>query len=262
MPESGVEVASIKGIEIVKAGQEGPNIIFIHPAGQPPLGMEEPIRMLAEAGIVFAPNIFDLIASLQRRGNKNPGFADVVNEFTRLDLLNKREKTGIVGASIGGSFAWEYTVQKPQEVEFITVGSPTGWPFKRSLMGWMAEFMKEFIWEAYTQIPGELRKKDAGPGLFIKQARKDLGSVLHGLKLAMTADDREQMADIKQPVDLLWGARDNYVPVWTGHKMAQLMVNSRLAVVSEYNHLWVNLEPAKLVNPAIQRARGLTASKR
>lgn len=259
MSNLAVEVSKVSGVEIVSAGKEGPNIIFLHPAGQPPLGMIEHIGQLGEVGQVFAPNIFDLIAVLQHRGIKNPGFADIVNEFNRLDILDKRQGTGLVAASIGGQFAWEYTAQKPREVDFITAGSPTGWPFKRALSEWIFEFVKEFVWEASTQVPAELKKKDPGPRLFIKQFLKDSKSVWHGLKLAMNADSRQEMAGIQQPVDLLWGRKDNYVPLWTGEKMAKLMVNGRLQVVSEYNHIWVNVEPDKLTDPAIQRIQAPTA---
>lgn len=259
MSDLGVEVNKINGVEIVSAGKEGPNIIFLHPAGQPPLGMIEHIGQLGEVGQVIAPNIFDLIAVLQHRGIKNPGFADIVNEFMSLDILDKGQKTGLVAASIGGQFAWEYTAQKPQEVEFITAGSPTGWPFKRALSEWIMEFVKEFVWEASTQVPAELKKKDPGAGLFIRQVRKDPVSVWHGLKLAMNADSRQVMEGIQQPVDLLWGRKDNYIPLWTGEKMATLMINGRLQVVSGYNHMWVNLEPGKLTGPAIQRIQTPTA---
>lgn len=259
MSDLGVEVSKFSGVEIVSAGKEGSNIILLHPAGQPPLGMKEHVQQLAEVGRVVAPNIFDLIAVLQRRGIQNPSFADIVNEFMGLDILDKRKRTGLVAASIGGQFAWEYTAQKPQEVEFITAGSPTGWPFKRSLSEWIVEFVKEFVWEASTQVPAELKKKDPGAGLFIRQFLKDPASVWHGLKLAMNADSRQEMAGIQQPVDLLWGRKDNYIPFWAGQKMAGLMVNSRLQVVSEHNHMWVNLEPQKLTGPAIQRIQTPTA---
>lgn len=259
MSESRVEVASIEGIEIVKAGKEGLNILFLHPAGQPPLGMKESIQLLTEAGQVFAPNIFDLIASLQRRGNKNPSFADVVNEFTRLDLLNKGERTGLVAASFGGSFAWEYAVQHPDEVDWIIAGSPTGIPLHRALYRWIAEFIKEFVIEKYTHIPGNLRKNDAGSGLFNKQLFKSPSSVLQGLSLAMTDNAREKFPDIKQPTELLWGEKDNYIPRRIGLIMADLLPNASFRIASPYNHLWLAVEPEKLTNPAIQRARSMRA---
>lgn len=243
-------------VQFLRAGTEGPNILFLHPAGQPPLGMTEVIKQLAEVGQVIAPNMFDLISSLRQRGVKNPTFADIVNEFSSFNLINKRERTGIVAASMGGSFAWEYATRNKQEVDWIVGASVTGWPFKRALTEWAFEFAKEFIWEAKTQVPKELQKKDAGPGLFLRQFRKSPLGILHGLSITMNDDSRQQMADIQQPVDLLWGRKDNYVPLWTGEKMAELMVNSRLEVVSEYNHLWVNLEPNKLTSPAIQRVKG------
>lgn len=108
-PPQGIEALDIDGVHVLKSGKEGPNIIFLHNAGQVPLGMTEHIKNLSEAGQVIAPNIFDLIRSLQLRGNKNPSFADVANEIYRLDLLDKRQQTGLVSTSFGASVAWEYT---------------------------------------------------------------------------------------------------------------------------------------------------------
>ncbi len=254
-PPPGVEVAKINGIQVLKSGDKGPNIIFLHNAGQVPLGMTEHIRNLAEAGQVVAPNIFDLIRSLQLRGNENPSFADIANEISRLDILDKKEKTGLVSSSFGGSVAWEYTLQHPQEVEWNVAGSPTGWPLKRSLVEWMVAFVREFILPPRVPIPEDLRKRDPGSGLMVKRFREDPESVVQGLKITMAADQREQMKNITQPVDLLWGRTDNYIPVWTGEKMLELMPNSRLLIVSEYNHLWIAVEPEKLTTPATDRIK-------
>ena len=249
-----IEVGEINGIQVVKAGKEGPNILLLHPAGQPPLEMGEHLQQLSEAGQVYAPNIYDLIASLRRRGNKNPSFADVVNEFSKLDLINKHAKTGLVAASFGGSFAWEYAFQNPKEVDFITAGSPTGIPLHRSLFWWVSEFLKEYVWEHTTQVPRDLRKKDPGPKSFIRQMLRNFPAVMHGLKLAMVDDAREKLSNIQQPVDLLWGRKDNYIPLHTGVDMQNLLPNARLEVVSEYNHNWFMYEPAKLTSPTVQKA--------
>ncbi|MBI2334496.1 alpha/beta hydrolase [Candidatus Daviesbacteria bacterium] len=261
MSDLGVEVSKVGGVEIVSAGKEGPNIIFLHNAGQVPEGMTEHIGNLAEAGQVqvVAPNIFDIIRSLQLKGNANPSFADIAYEIFHLDILNKKEKTGIVSSSFGGSVAWEYTLQHPQEVEWNVAGSPTGWPLKRSLVEWMGAFVREFLLPPRVPIPEDLRKRDPGSGLMVKRSIADLRSVLHGLKITMAVDQREQMQDINQPVDLLWGRDDRYIPSWTGEKMLGLFPNARLTIVSEYNHLWMAVEPEKLTGPAIQRIQASTA---
>lgn len=255
MSEAQLEVSKINGVGVVRMGHEGPNILFLHPAGQLPLGMKEHLQQLAEVGQVYAPNIYDLIASSMSRGNKRPTFSDVVNEFTKLNLVNTKGRLGIVAASIGGSFAWEYVTQNPKEVDWIVAGSPTGWPLRRGLLGWIGIFAQEMILEAHKQGSPKQRQKDPGTKLFLGQLKKHPPSVIHGLRLAMNADAREQMPNIQLPVDLLWGRKDKFIPIWSGQKMTALMPNARLEIVSEYNHLWYGLQPEKLTGPALERVR-------
>lgn len=248
MSNLGVEVSKFSGVEIVSAGKEGPNVIFLHPAGQPPLGMREHIEQLALGGRVFAPNIFDLIAVLQRRGIKNPSFADIVNEFRGLYILDKRQGTGLVAASFGGSFAWRYAAENPKEVDWVIAGSPTGWPLRRSLGGWMIEFIK--MMNNFSQAPAELKKRDAEPGLFIKQTINNPRAVFWGLIMAAKANDREILGSVAAPVELLWGRQDSYIPVESGDRMQMALRRASFNIVSEYGHLWFNLEPEKLTAPA------------
>lgn len=245
----GYKVQVLRG----KGDLEGPNIIYLHPAGQPPAGTTEYILNLAQAGQVFAPNMFDLISALQHRGVKNPSFADIVNEFSDLDLLNKRGRTGLVATSFGASFAWEYTVQKPQEVDWIVAASATGWPLNRSLHRWAYEFIKMMAIHQFN-VPKEVKKKDPGGEQFLNQIKKEWKGVWQGLRLAMNADDRQLLPDIQIPVDLLWAEQDTMIPVWSGREMEKVLPNARLEIVSQHHHMWYTYEPEKVTNRAVQRA--------
>ncbi len=256
LPE-GVESTQVNGVEVLRSGKEGPNILFLHNGGQVPIGMTEHIKNLSEVGQVIAPNIFDLVRSLQLRGNGQPSFADIANEISRLDVIDKKQKTGIVSSSMGGSVAWEYTLQNTDSVEWNVAGSPTGWPLKRSLVGWMAAFVREFVLPPNPKIPQHLKDRDPGSGRMEKRAKEDLGSAWHTLMLTTKANQIEQLKAIQTPVDLLWGESDQYVPLWSGREMAKMISNSRLDIVSPYNHLWMAVEPEQLTNPAIARARAM-----
>lgn len=254
---AGIKALDINGIQVLQSGTEGPNIIFLHNAGQVPLGMTEHICNLAEVGQVVAPNIFDLIRSLQLRGNPNPGFADIANEISRLDILDRKQKTGIVSSSMGASVAWEYSAQHPKDVVWNVAGSPTGWPLNRSMGEWMVAFVREFVLPPKVPIPKDLQTKNPGLKFWGKRVVQDPGSVWHGLKLTMKADEREAMKTINTPVELLWGETDEYIPYWSGAKMKAdiFPTNGRLDVVSKFNHIWPAVEPGKLTNPAVVRAR-------
>lgn len=252
MSETQIEISQVNGIQVIKAGGEGPNILFLHDAGQPVAGMIRHIRQLAEAGQVVAPNYFDATGKTIREGKK-PSYEDLVYELDRMSLMDKSKPTGIVGVSMGAALGWEYAAQNLQEVAWIVAGSPLGWPLHRSLFGWLKEFA--ILTHKINQIPAEQKKLDPGITELFKQFKKDPRGVLGGLKLATTTDSRAQMASISAPVDLLWGKNDNYTPYWMGENMRNIMLNARLAVVSEYPHYWYQFEPQKLTIPAIQRIR-------
>lgn len=249
-----VEIGEVNGIQIVKAGTEGPNILFLHDSGQPPAGMTRQILQLAEVGQVYAPNLFD-IAGLLTRKNIRPDYEDMVYEFNQLKLLNRRYKTGIVGVSLGAAFGWEYAAQRPQEIEWITTGSALGWPLRRSLADWLVEFVRVSVQTA--RIPEEIRSRDAGTKLIKQQFRKDPRSVLEGFRLAMNSDSREQLKVLQSPVDLLWGRNDRFTPIWSGEKMKATLAHARLGEVSDYYHYWYQFEPEKLTGPAVEKAKTL-----
>ena len=245
-----LEATEVNHIQVVRAGQVGPNILFLHDSGQPPRGMRRQIGQLAEAGKVIAPNLFDMASVLRSKGIV-PSFEDMVYELDQLDLVDRRFKTGIVAVSVGAGFAWEYAAQKPQEVDWITTGSPLGYPLHRSLFGWLAEFIR--VSKQTSTIPEEIRKRDEGIVLLKRQIKKDPRSVWEIWKMAMNMDSREQMRNIQSPVDLLWGRHDHLTPFWSGQKMQGLLPHARLDEVSDYYHFWYQFEPEKLTGPAIQQ---------
>lgn len=253
----GVENLAVEGIQVVKAGKEGPNIVFLHNSAQVPLGMAEHIDILSKVGQVFAPNLFDLYRSLYIGGNKNPSFADLVNEFSRLGILKVGEKAGFVSSSLGSSFTWEYAGQHLQDVSWVVAGSPTGWPLNRSRTEWIWAFTREFLLPAKKLMPEEVKRKDPGLGMFFKRFRQHPQSVVGLSRITKDIDQKQQMSQITQPVDLLVGETDQYIPRWAVEEMKKLMINSRIITASEYNHTWM-IQAKELTDPAVERVRAST----
>lgn len=254
LPE-GIAELKINGIQVLISGKDGPNLLFFHNAGQVPAGMTEHILNLAPYGRVIAPNIFDVIRYLQLHGNPHPSFADVANELSNWDIIDKKQPTGNISSSFGASVAWEYSAQNPQEVAWNVAGSPTGYPLKRSLIGWMGAFVREFMLPPAVPMPESLKKRNPGSGRMVKRFFQHPKSVIQGLRLTINPDQRETMRTIKSPVDLLWGRTDRYIPPWSEQMVADVFpTNARLSYVSPYNHLWM-VEAEKLTNPAVERAK-------
>lgn len=251
MNNAKIEQAEIQGVQVAKAGTEGPVIVYLHHAGQPPLGNANHILPLSQEGQVFAPNMYDLLAKSRRKGVKNPSFADMAYEFNNLDLLPQRARRHLVAVSWGGSFAWQDAADHNQQIASITAASPTGWPIKRPLLGWVGMLVIDTLQKVFM-VPKGLKKGDAGLDLFKKQiTRSGLGTVWYGLTIIRQADASDLLPQIEAPVELLWSKGDHYVPVSGGENMIRALPNARLNVVSKLNHGWFFFEPAKFINSAI-----------
>ena len=215
---------------------------------------------MGEEGEVWAPSLFDLIASCQHRGIKSPTIGDMVNEFSSLELMNRNKKTGLVTDSWGADFGWEYAARNRREVEWMVAASPTGWPLGRSLTDWIPEFIR-MMYDA-SRTPQEIQKNDAGTDPLMQQFRKDKASVLHGiLNLAANSDSRDVFPRVETSVVMLRGVKDRYIPLYSTQRIAASLSHAGVAIVSPHGHLWPGFDREQLIRPVVQLARSTSGSR-
>ena len=174
----------------------------------------------------------------------------------------KVDKFHLAGNSLGGNIAWNYALAHPQKVEKLVLidasGLPTNKPqpavFKmaktpvlNSLFLFVTPkfFIKKNMKEVYadeTKITNELITRYHKMALrfgnrqaFIDRARMDF-------KMGSKAN-LEKLKSVNTPTLLIWGAKDNWIPLDNGKRMDKALPNSKLVVLENSGHVPMEENP-------------------
>jgi pimeloyl-ACP methyl ester carboxylesterase len=158
-------------------------------------------------------------------------YADIVAE-----LLKKLELKGVavVGHSFGGAVAARLATEYPELVSRLVLVGAAGireatpsLTLKRRI----ARFVKPFFRPAFMQ---PLRR-----AIYRSMGAEDAVAapqLAETFKLVVAQDMQSVLADITQPVLLVWGTRDTATPVEHGRKMAEHIPHAVLTVVDRAGH--------------------------
>jgi len=176
----------------------------------------------------------------------------------------KVDKFHLAGNSLGGNIAWNYAAEYPNKVEKLILvdasGLPTNKPqpaiFKmaktpvlNSLFLYVTPkfFIKKNMSEVYaneSKITDKLvtryhkmALRDGNRQAFIDRAKTDF-------KLGEKAN-YDKLKSIKTPTLLIWGAKDNWIPLNNGKRMDSIMQNSKLVVLENSGHVPMEENPAE-----------------
>ena len=168
----------------------------------------------------------------------------------------------LAGNSLGGNIAWNYTAEHPNKVKKLILvdasGLPTNKPqpavFKLAKTPLLSDlflyitpkfFIKKNIREVYaddTKITDELitryhkmALRDGNRQAFIDRARMDF-------KLGSKAN-LDKLKSIETPTLLIWGAKDNWIPLDNGKRMDSVLQNSKLVVIENSGHVPMEENP-------------------
>ena len=168
----------------------------------------------------------------------------------------------LAGNSLGGNIAWNYTAEHPNKVKKLILvdasGLPTNKPqpavFKLAKTPLLSDlflyitpkfFIKKNMREVYaddTKITDELitryhkmALRDGNRQAFIDRARMDF-------KLGSKAN-LDKLKSIETPTLLIWGAKDNWIPLDNGKRMDSVLQNSKLVVIENSGHVPMEENP-------------------
>ena len=179
---------------------------------------------------------------------------------TFLDQFLKKlqlEKFHLAGNSLGGNIAWNYAAENPHKIEKLILVDASGLPTNKeqpaifkmaktpvlsSLFLYVTPkfFIKKNMKEVYadeSKITDELVTRYHKMALrtgnrqaFIDRAKMDF-------KLGSKAN-LEKLKSIQTPTLLIWGAKDNWIPLKSvGIKMDSVLTNSKLVVLENSGHV-------------------------
>jgi len=179
-----------------------------------------------------------------------------LNQFlAKLDL----DQVHLVGSSLGGRIAWEYSVVFPDEVKSLTLMDALGypqaswppaiemaqWPLMDTVMTHVSPrfmyesglkevyFNKKQVTEAVVDRYFELSRYPGNLDAFPKRVRAKLDT------------DAENIARISVPTLILWGREDMYFPVGNAFRFHQDIQNSQIYIYSGVGHLPMEEAPTR-----------------
>ena len=196
--------------------------------------------------------------------NKNADYSiknytNFLHQFLRKINVNKFH---LVGNSLGGNIAWNYTATYPEEIVKLVLldasGLPTNKPqptiFKmaktpilNSLFLYVTpKFIirknieqvyadKSKITDALITRYHKMSLRGGNRKAFIDRSRTDF-------RLGET-ESLTKLKSIKTPTLLIWGAKDTWIPLANGKRMDSVLPNSKLVVLENSGHVPMEENP-------------------
>lgn len=188
-----------------------------------------------------------------------PDYADLLAEFIgRLDL----DQPHLVGNSFGGTLALQLAIQHPETIRSV-VGIDT-------YAGWSGSFTPAVVAERLKaslpdlELPPEQVASKWITGFVTPGApatiKEELRSIITdfnpgGMRLMIRslaeADLREDLAEVRLPTLLIWGAQDVRSPLAVARELQARLVGSRLVILEGAGHL-PQVEAADRVNAELR----------
>jgi len=246
----------------------GPTLVLVHGIGGSGRTWKRVIPALAEHYHVVAPDLMGHGASERLRGDYSLG----AHASTVRDLMVKLgvERGTIVGHSLGGGIAMVFAYQFPERCERLVLVSSGGlgaevsillrllslpgseWVVPLGTASWLTGAVSraggvlgslglrlspvaDEIWQAYSSL-GSTSARLA----FLATVRE----VIDFQGQRVSANDRLYLAS-QVPILIVWGSRDNIIPVAHAHAAHAAIPGSRLEVFDGVGHFAHSEEPAR-----------------
>lgn len=170
---------------------------------------------------------------------------------TFLNIL-KIEKCHVVGNSLGGWLAWEFTYRYPQKVDKLVLIDSAGFleeenvplPFKLArtpVFGRIIKYvvrpqvLEQFLRQVYFDQSKvteqlitryyELFNREGNPDAFLKLVNQPVSDSTGALK------------HINNKTLILWGREDMWIPVHNAYRFHALLINSTLKIYPKVGHI-------------------------
>jgi pimeloyl-ACP methyl ester carboxylesterase len=221
------------------AGQGEP-LVVIHGGGGDARTWWHNIEELAERYTVYAPDLPGYGGSQPLDGEYYiPELTDFLDKFAKNLGL---EKFYIIGHSLGGGIALDYTLKFPQKIKKLVLVSSlclgreiAFWvrlftlPALIRSLGAMLEFgFKSIIWMVRYLNPAKYIMP-------LSPAIINVGGGITNFR-EQTLVLEPRLSEVKMPTLLVWGARDPIVPVMQAYRAAKVIPDCRVEVFKNRGH--------------------------
>ena len=165
----------------------------------------------------------------------------------RLDL----DGFALAGNSLGGEIAWSYAVAHPTQVKALVLVDPAGYLIDRPALVFRMARIPALSWAMTKLDPGPLTEKTlrdcyadpskVTPALverYRKLALREGNRRAFVARVAQPAEDHSaDIAGIRSPTLILWGAQDRLIPVAHAYRFQRAIPSARLVIYDSVGHL-------------------------
>ncbi len=245
---------------IYRVAGSGPPVVLIHGMVNSSRHWEAVAMRLAERYTVIAPDLIGHGDSAAVRGDYSLG-AHAASIRDMLAVIGIDRAT-IVGHSLGGGVAMQFFYQFPQRTERLVLVSSGGLghevsPLLRSaalpgMNGVLALLAHRRILDAVAVLGQRLRERGNSKGVYVQAIVRALrpleqpgarAAFLHTLRAVIdvhgqrvSAVDRLYLLDSIMPTLVVWGERDNTIPLEHGRAMHEAVPHSHFATLPKAAH--------------------------
>ena len=148
---------------------------------------------------------------------------------------NKLSKVVLIGHSLGGAIALNFTNSYPNLVTKLYLLDSEGVFGDESIVNLITKFL-------LTHKMHARRKSRENVGALLRLVKNPVRHF--GLaKFAHNADLEKKAGEIRVTTKILWGEKDYLTPVWQGEKLHKAIKGSELVVINNMDHDWVLHSP-------------------
>jgi len=170
----------------------------------------------------------------------------------------KIPKVVLVGNSMGGKFAWQFTARYPNQVSKLVLISPDGYASpgiqygKKPDVPAIADLYRYFFSKTFLAM--NLKPAYADPNTLndaLVNRYYDLmlapgvrGAILGRMQQTVLQDPVPSLASIQVPTLLIWGEKDAFIPISNSNDYLKVMPNAKRVSLPNIGHLPQEEQPS------------------
>lgn len=248
----------INGLDVhYRIEGEGPNLVLIHGTAASLHTWDEWTRLLKDDFRIIRLDLpaFGLTGPNEARDYSIKAYTEFLESFTvAIDL----DSFSIAGNSLGGGIAWSYAARHPQKVEKLILVDASGIPddkgdpavFKMArnpILGTLFEFLtpKSFIKKNMKEVYFDDSKVTDELVTRYHEMALRKGNRLAFIDRAhvVNPDKTDQLSKITAPTLIIWGEKDEWIPVESAYVFQENIEVSELAIMENVGHVPMEESP-------------------
>ncbi|RAQ94496.1 alpha/beta fold hydrolase [Thermogemmatispora tikiterensis] len=233
------QVVTVDGIPVrYEYAGEGEPVVFVHGLSGSTKWWARNIPAIAQHYRVYLVDLPGFGA--MRRFRRQFHLLRAPHWLDRLCQALGLETFSLVGHSMGGYVSLALAAQHPERVKHLVLVASIGIPFERSVA--------QLLWP--TALALARTTPAFWPTLLYDGARAGTLMILRAAHQIVALDARPLLPTIRTPTLLIWGAKDDLVPLSFGRQLHAAIPQARLYLIEHANHICMYDQP-QLFNEAL-----------